>query len=187
MSIAQKISERLNLKSYTNNSHLLRLSAQLRTRPENLLIFLLGVLGCFFVLTRLGQCLLFVYIVYAYPIYKSVQSLEDKEKGGMQKWLSYWIILGFFFSFHGVVDRVISYLVFPRLIKTAFFFYLYCPLTNGYVILYELLIRRCLRLYESKIDRYLSLVDEELKSKGQKIKQTIAQEIIAQSEKKRDD
>jgi hypothetical protein len=46
-----------------------------------------------------------------------------------------------------------------------------------------MLIRKVLKLYETKIDKYLQLIDEELKTKGKKLKQTIANEIINQAEK----
>lgn len=107
MSILQKISDVLQLKNYTKNVHLARLSSQLKIKPEYLLLVLLGVLAVVVFLTRVGQCLVFLFIAYLYPVYKSVLSLEDKERVGTQKWLSYWIILGFFFSFNTLIDKVL--------------------------------------------------------------------------------
>lgn len=69
--------------------------------------------------------------------------------------------------------------------KSLFFIYLYCPLTNGYKIIYELGIRRVLRLYESKIDKYIRMAEEELSEKSVNLRKTIAQEIAEQAVEKK--
>lgn len=162
------------------------MAKKLHTKPEKVLLGLLGVFSLMFLFTKIGQSLIYLFIAYVFPIYKSVLALESKKKEETQKWLSYWIILGFFYSFIGIIDRVLNSLFFPQLFKTLFFLYLYCPVTNGYIILYEMLIRRGLKLYENCIDKYLQMIDEEFKEKTQKIKQTIAQEIIKQTEEKKE-
>ena len=171
------------MKKYTKNTYLLKLSSQLKVNPEKILLFFISLLSLFVLFTKTGQCLVYLFITYLYPVYKSVLALESGKKEDNQKWLTYWLILGFFYSFNGVINKLLSYLFFPKLIKAAFFLYLHCSLTNGYIIVYEMLIRKVLKLYETKIDKYLQLIDEELKTKGKKLKQTIANEIINQAEK----
>ncbi len=162
------------------------MAKKLNVKPEGILLGLLGVFSLLFLFTKVGQSLIYLFIAYAFPIYKSVQALESKNKEENQKWLSYWIVLGFFYSFIGLIDRILSTLFFPKLIKAAFFLYLYCPVTNGYIILYEMFIRRGLKVYENCIDKYLQMIDEEIKAKSQKLKQTIAQEISKQTEDKKE-
>ena len=88
------------------------------------------------------------------------------------------MIFGVFYCFKGIFDYIFSYLIFPTLMKSLFFLYVYCPLTDGYKVIYELGIRRVLRLYEQKIDKYIRMAEEELSEKSMKIKNTLAQELV---------
>ena len=58
--------------------------------------------------------------------------------------------------------------------KSLFFFYVYCPITNGYKIIYELGIRKILWLYEINIDKYIRMAEEEFNEKSINLRKTIA-------------
>ena len=58
--------------------------------------------------------------------------------------------------------------------KSLFFIYVYCPLTDGYRFIYELGLRKVLRLYEQNIDKYIRMAELELSEKSLNLRKTIA-------------
>ena len=99
-------------------------------------------------ITSFGQSVVYYLVVFVYPIYKSINAYETQNKQDTLKYLNYWLIFGVFYCFKPLFDYVFSYLILPTLMKSLFFLYVYCPLTDGYKVIYELGIRRVLRLYE---------------------------------------
>lgn len=49
---------------------------------------------------------------------------------------------------------------------SVFFLIIYAPFTNGYLYIYDLVIRKVLIAYEDNIDKYLKLVSDELQDKA---------------------
>ena len=125
-------------------------------------------------MTSFGQSVLYYIAVFVYPIYKSINAYEIQNKSETLKYLNYWIIFGVFYCFKPIFDYIFSFVILPTLMKSLFFLYIYCPLTDGYKVVYELGVRRVLRLYEQKIDKYIRMAEEELTEKSINLRKTIA-------------
>ena len=95
-------------------------------------------------------------------MYKSFKALETIEDHDNRRWLIYWTVFGFVFAFKGITDYILNFLPLKMCIQSALFFILYCPLTNGYEHVYNLIIRPLLKTYETKIDKYIQLTVDEL-------------------------
>ena len=60
---------------------------------------------------------------------------------------------------------------------SVFFLIIYAPFTNGYLYIYDLVIRKVLIAYEDNIDKYLQLVKDELHDKAQRVKKTVVEKL----------
>ena len=114
-------------------------------------------------------------------MYKSFKALETREDHDNKRWLIYWTVFGFVFAFRCFFDYILSFLPLSNIIQSFLFFFLYCPLTNGYEHVYNLVIRPALKTYESQIDRYIQLTVDELKTGvkhvGKKATATLVEEV----------
>ena len=127
---------------------MLKLSQLTKQKPEHALLGSMLIVILLILITSFGQSVVYYLVVFVYPIYKSINAYETQNKQDTLKYLNYWLIFGVFYCFKPLFDYVFSYLILPTLMKSLFFLYVYCPLTDGYKVIYELGIRRVLRLYE---------------------------------------
>lgn len=66
---------------------------------------------------------------------------------------------------------------------TVFLFYIYCPMTNGYELIYERVIRKLLITYEKNIDKFIQMSKDELTDKYQRIKKQGVDTVIEELQK----
>ena len=106
-----------------------------------LLLVLLTTLTLLF--TCCGRSTILYFFGFFYPCFKTFQCLETKHTDeDDKKWLVYWVTFGLLMAIMPFLEVFFEYLPFPKILLTIFFFYLYCPLTNGYELLYEKVIRK---------------------------------------------
>ena len=118
---------------------------------------------CVLLFTSCGQRLLLLVVSFMYPVYQSFLALQSKPDHDNKRWLTYWAVFGFIFAFSAVTEFVLDYLPLGKVLLAIFFFLLYCPLTNGYEYVYELVIKKVLQTYQDSIDKHLSMASAQIK------------------------
>merc|ERR1712235_153023 len=78
------------------------------------------VIGMGLVLTALAPLVVNV-LAFAYPAFKSIKALESSNKEDDTKWLTYWVVYGFFSVMEFFSDIILSWLPFYYLAKMALF------------------------------------------------------------------
>lgn len=94
-----------------------------------------------------------------YPAYLSFKAIETQESDDDKQWLTYWVA----FAIYNIIDDFSSilffWLPFYYPIKLIVLLWMVWPKTRGAQVLYEVVIKRILKMYEAQIDEKLSAVD----------------------------
>jgi receptor expression-enhancing protein 5/6 len=94
-----------------------------------------------------------------YPAYLSFKAIETQESDDDKQWLTYWVV----FAIYNIIDDFSSilffWLPFYYPIKLIVLLWMVWPKTRGAQVLYEVVIKRILKMYEAQIDEKLSAVD----------------------------
>merc|ERR1712221_30816 len=92
-------------------------------------------------------------IAFIYPAYKSIKALESNDKDDDSKWLTYWVVYGFFSCMEFFVDLILSWFPFYFIAKTCLFVWCMAPIkSNGSQFIYSHVILPWFLKNESKID-----------------------------------
>lgn len=69
-------------------------------------------------------------VAFGYPIYGSIQAINEKSTEQTTNWLMYWIVIGFYFIFDSFLEFIFfAYLPFQFFIRLALIVSLYHPST----------------------------------------------------------
>ena len=94
-----------------------------------------------------------------YPAYLSFKAIETQESDDDKQWLTYWVV----FAIYNIIDDFSSilffWLPFYYPIKLIVLLWMVWPKTRGAQVLYEVVVKRILKMYEAQIDEKLSAVD----------------------------
>lgn len=144
------------------------LSSKIGLKPRIILgvSFLVLVL---LILLEIGSYFLTSFAGYLYPAYMSFKAIESKEKRDDTQWLTFWIVYTIFSIFDPVLSFVLSFLPFFNLLKLFFFIYLFHPKSRGAETIYNVIIKRLLKLVESHVDSSLGFVEDSLSKAGKTI------------------
>ena len=140
-----------------------------------------GLKAIYAVLAAAGLIILLVFSGYfaqllanivgcAYPLYKSIKSLESPQKDDDKMWLTYWTVFGLFMIFDDCSDFITSYIPYYFLIKMLFLIWLFSPTTRGAVLLYNTVIKDLFSQYSRKLDKLISNLIGESKQLADEIK-----------------
>ncbi len=180
MKALQKIEETLKLSKFNDLEYVKKISKKTKLKPEYVSLIGIVLIAFFFLFTCCGQKLLLIFTSFLYPVYKSFKALETKLDHENKRWLTYWTVFGFIFAFRSITDFILGYFPFYNIFLTAFLFFVYCPLTNGYVYIYDYVFKPCLQSYEKNINGYLQMAQDEINDKLKRAKKTVAEGIIDQ-------
>jgi|ERR1711990_989619 len=76
-------------------------------------------------------------IAFAYPAFKSIKALESNDKEDDTKWLTYWVVYGFFSVAEFFTDVILSWFPFYYICKTLLFLWCMAPIqSNGSKFIY---------------------------------------------------
>ena len=150
-----QVEETLQLSNYNDNKLVSQVSKATGVKPEHVTFSALTTFLLLSIFTGYGQRAILLTLSFLYPAYKSFKALETAEDHDDKRWLTYWVVFGFVFAFNDVTNYILSYLPFGNFLLSLAMLFVYCPLTNGYVHLYNMVFRPVLKTYEHKIDKYL--------------------------------
>lgn len=110
------------------------------------------VLASGLILTSMAS-LMVNLIAFLYPAFKSIKALESKDKDDDTKWLTYWVVYGFFSVIEFFTDLLISWFPFYFIAKTIFFIWCMSPIEkNGSKMIYQHIILPWFLKNQGKLD-----------------------------------
>ena len=146
---------------------------QEKTGIKGTFVILGLVLSVIFVYFNILDSIITNMVGTLYPAFWTIKSLEQNIIEEQKKWLTYWVVFGFFIIVDTSSIVIVKFIPFYFLFKILFLIWLFYPGSNGCTLVYHFIVKRIFRLYEDKIDSYVEgakdyandmLVDSNLKS-----------------------
>ena len=115
----------------------------------------LGVLGAALLLTLIGwldkyiTCLVAIVL----PTYWSIKAIETKEGDDDKQWLTYWAVYACFTFLDLFAGFIMKFLPFYFFMKLIFLIWCFMPNTQGAIYIYNYVILKIFKKYESRLDR----------------------------------
>ena len=124
-----------------------------------------GIKGIFVIL-GLVFCVIFVYfnifdsiitnlVGTLYPAFWTIKSLEQNIIEEQKKWLTYWVVFGFFIIVDMSSPVIMKFIPFYFVLKILFLIWLFMPGSSGCTIVYYLFVKKIFRYYEDRIESYV--------------------------------
>lgn len=165
MDKVEGIIEKLNLKKYSKIPFIQAASEKTGQRAEYI-VLVLGVLTVFFtIFTSVGRSIVVSLIFFFYPAYKSFEALKSEKTCDDKKWLTYWVVFGFFYAFDGLFKFFLGWMWGFELIRIAALAYVLHPALCGHQKVYDNFLKPFLTKYEENVDQYINKAEKEIEKK----------------------
>ncbi|MCQ2816159.1 MAG: HVA22/TB2/DP1 family protein [archaeon] len=116
---------------------------------------ILGILGGAALLTLTGfldsyiTCIVGIVL----PTYWSLKAIESAEGDDDRQWLTYWIVYGVFNFLDLFAHLILKFIPFYFFLKLIFLIWCFMPNTRGAAIIYDKIISKIFKKYETQIDK----------------------------------
>ena len=111
-----------------------------------------------------GMWLIYTLATFTWPAYRSYKAVESPEPTDDKHWLTYWVVLGFFFTFSEVIDFIFSWVPLLQFFKLILLAYMHLSKEKGSKFLYETVVSRCFYVFRDKAGFVFDQVDEVLEN-----------------------
>ena len=146
---------------------------QEKTGIKGIFVILGLVISVVFVYFNIFDSIITNMVGTLYPAFWTIKSLEQNIVEEQKKWLTYWVVFGFFIIVDTRSIVIVKFIPFYFLFKILFLIWLFMPGSNGCTLVYHFIVKKIVRFYEDKIDSYIGgakdyandmLADSDLKS-----------------------
>ena len=129
-----------------------------------------GIKGIYVVLALIFSVILVYYNIFdsvitnlvgtLYPAFWTIKSIEKNDLSEQKNWLTYWAVFGFFILIDMFSPIIVKFIPFYLVMKILFLIWMFMPGTNGSKLFYEIVVKKILKKYESKMDVVVKNVGE---------------------------
>ena len=98
MNYVDDIAKSLELEQFNESPLVKKISQVTKQKGERVTLILSAFMVLFLLVTNCGRYLLLLFFGFFYPVYKSYQALETSEDSDDKRWLTYWVVFGFFMA-----------------------------------------------------------------------------------------
>ena len=129
-----------------------------------------GIKGIYVVLALILSVVLVYYNIFdsvitnlvgtLYPAFWTIKSIEKNDLSEQKNWLTYWAVFGFFILIDMFSPIIVKFIPFYLVMKILFLIWMFMPGTNGSKLFYEIVVKKILKKYETKIDVVVKNVGE---------------------------
>ena len=122
------------------------------------IFFLIGAI--IFVYFNIFENLITNLVGTVYPAFWTIKSIEKDDLSEQKNWLTYWAVFGFFILIDMFSPIIVKFIPFYLVMKILFLIWMFMPGTNGSKLFYEIVVKKILKKYETKIDVVVKNVGE---------------------------
>ena len=129
-----------------------------------------GIKGIYVVLALILSVVLVYYNIFdsvitnlvgtLYPAFWTIKSIEKDDLSEQKNWLTYWAVFGFFILIDMFSPIIVKFIPFYLVMKILFLIWMFIKETNGSKLFYEIVVKKILKKYETKIDVVVKNVGE---------------------------
>lgn len=173
----EEVAEKMKLGQFTQNNYIQVVAEKTKIKPIVIVFFHAALVMLVLGLTAIGRALIESLLLFFYPAYKSFEALKTEETYDDRRWLTYWIVFGFFFAFDSGLSVITKHIPLWSLIRIIVLIWILHPAYGGAEKVYSVVIRPVLDQYDEKIDKYLDNAEKHLDNFATKAKQKTAETI----------
>jgi receptor expression-enhancing protein 5/6 len=173
----EQIAQQMKLGQFTQNNYIKVFAEKSKLQPVVIVFFHVVLVLLGLVSTTIGRALVEALLLFFYPAYKSFEALKTEATYDDRRWLTYWVVFGFFYSFDSGLSFITSRIPFWSVIRIALLIWVMHPACGGAELIYTRAIRPVLDQYDEKIDKYLDNAEQHLDQFATKAKQKTAETI----------
>ena len=179
MEHVENTARKIGLNKFEKNTYVVTIADKLKTKPIIVVSVGFFLVVLVLVLTRFGRLLIESTLVFFYPAFKSFQAVQTECSDDDKRWLTYWVIFGFFYGFEQSFGFMVSLIPLWPLVRSVLFVFLMLPQYNAPNTIYEKLVQPVFEKYSGYIDPLLESAEQGLKKFGDKAKSTAAEKLAA--------
>ena len=95
-----------------------------------------------------------------YPAFWTIKSIEKNDLNDQKNWLTYWAVFGSFVLVDMFSPIIVKFVPFYFVMKIMFLIWLFMPGSHGCDIIYNLIVKKIIRMYEEKFDKVINNVED---------------------------
>lgn len=153
------VCDKLGLERYAEVPMVQQIAHVSHQKPEHCILGCL-VLLILTALTTPGQWLVYALATFFYPSFKSFKAIQNGSEDDDKKWLTYWIVFGFWHAFDEIIMLFFFWIPYFNLLKFGFLCALYMPQLGGSVHVYDRFIRPVMKKIEPIVDEPLKRIED---------------------------
>ena len=177
MEFIEKFANQLGLQRFEGNPHVIKVASAIKVKPIIIILAAFIIISLTLIATRFGRLLIESTFVFFYPAYKSFEAVKTESSVDDKKWLTYWVIFGFFYGFEQSLGFMVNLIPIWPLIRTVLFVVLMLPQYNYPHVIYVRAVQPIFEKYSGIIDPLLDNAEKGLKKFGDKAKSAAAEKI----------
>ena len=93
---------------------------------------------------------------FVFPAYKSFKALESEDEKDDKRWLTYWIVFGFFHCFDNLISAALFFVPFIGIFKTLALTFLHISKDKGASYLFDFAISPVFKMMSTHIQPYVT-------------------------------
>lgn len=161
MEYVDLICEKLNLDELERIKPLTQLSDKISVKVRYI-AFTLITLVSLFIVFEYGMSWFAFGVGFLYPAYMTFKAMETEEddRENDRLWMTYWIVFSVVNTFDRFLSFILTIIPFYNFLKIVFYVWMFHPKTKGAYIVYNKVIRKILKKYESDIDSKLNNISK---------------------------
>ena len=101
-------------------------------------------------------------MAFFYPGYKSFKAIQASNPEEDKKWLTYWIVFGFWHSVDDIFDMLLYFIPFLQLVKFLILVSLYAPGFNTSVIVFDKVIDPTMTVLKPYLEKPMNILGKKL-------------------------
>lgn len=170
MEYVEHLCDKLNLDRFGDNQVIRDASKVVGLQPRH---FIAAVMGASLLLLFVPYVTAIISGVTTFliPAYKSYKALESTDEKDDKRWLTYWIVFGFFHSFDFVLVNALSFIPGYTIVRTLILIALYVNKDIGRDFLFEKVVSPVISAVEPHIQPLATWMDEHVMKETEKPKQ----------------
>lgn len=120
-----------------------------------------GALGVMLIFVLIGYLDVYItnFIGIVYPAYWSIKAIESKESDDDKQWLTYWVLFSLFSLVDLFLGSFLKFIPFYFVFKMIFLIWLMAPMTKGAIFIYDKILIKIFKKYESKLDELSNTIN----------------------------
>ncbi len=170
MEVIEQKMESLGFSCYYKIPLVKKVAEKTKQKPF-IIVFAILIVLLVTLFTPIGSSVT-TFLAFTIPAFRTFQAIESHTKEDDVRYLTFWIVFGFLYSFDQALSFFLGFIPFYYLLRTVFIALIFIPKYKGAETIYNKGIYPLLKKYEEKIDSIIDPIEEQTRNISLKVKKS---------------